>query len=69
MVFNTVSRSSAPHLPERRQLADRARQLLRPRLQLAQQAGVFDRDHRLIGEGLEERDLVVGEPAGFAARH
>ena len=56
-------------LAERLELADRAGELLRPRLQLAQQAGVLDRDHRLIGEGLEERDLVVGEPAGFAAGH
>ena len=26
-------------------------------------------DDRLVGEGLEERDLVVGEPAGLAAGH
>ena len=38
-------------------------------LQLGQQARVLDRDHRLVGEGLEERDLVVREPAGLAAGH
>src|SRR5947207_4026073 len=47
-------------LAERLELADRAGELLRPLLQLAEQAGVLDRDHRLIGEGLEERDLVLG---------
>ncbi len=56
-------------LAERRQLLDRAGQLVRPRLQLLEQADVLDRDHGLVGEGLEERDLVVGEPAGLAAGH
>ena len=59
----------ASDIAEGGELLDRAGELLRPRLQLGQQAGVLDRDHRLIGEGLEERDLVVGEPAGFAAGH
>ena len=30
-------------------------------LDLAEQARVLDRDHRLVGEGLEQRDLLVGE--------
>ena len=34
-----------------------------------EQPRVLDGDHRLVGEGLEQRDLVVGEPAGFAAGH
>jgi hypothetical protein len=38
-------------------------------VKLGQQAGVLDRNHCLIGKGLEERDLVVSEPAGFAARY
>ena len=38
-------------------------------LQLGEQPHVLDRDDRLVGEGLEERDLVVGEPAGLAAGH
>ncbi len=38
-------------------------------LQLVEQPHVLDRDHRLVGEGLEQRDLVVGEPAGLAAGH
>ena len=57
----------APDVAERGELIDGARELVRARLQLGQQARVLDRDHRLIGEGLEERDLVVGEPAGLAA--
>src|SRR5207248_1065791 len=57
------------NVTERLELADRSRELLRPRLQLGQQARIFDRDHRLVGKGLEERDLVVGEAAGFTAGH
>ena len=74
MVVSTVSRSSVeltawPTSPSAVSSLDRAGELLRPRLQLAEQAGVLDGDHRLVGEGLEERDLVVGEPAGLAAGH
>jgi hypothetical protein len=36
-------------------------QLSVPRLQLREQAHVFDRDDRLIGEGFEERDLLGRE--------
>jgi hypothetical protein len=56
-------------LAERLKLADRAAEFLRSRLQLGQQAGVLDGNDGLVGEGLEERDLVVSEPAGFAAAH
>jgi hypothetical protein len=30
-----------------------------------EQAHVFDGDHRLVGEGLEKRDLFVGERPDF----
>jgi hypothetical protein len=30
---------------------------------------VFDRDHRLVGENLQQLDLVVGEHSGFAPGH
>ena len=48
-------------LAERLQLIDRSSQLARARLQLLEQAHVLDRDDRLIGEGLEQRDLLLGE--------
>ncbi|HMH54535.1 MAG TPA: hypothetical protein VK548_30145 [Candidatus Acidoferrum sp.] len=30
-------------------------------LKLGEKSHVLDRDHRLVGKGLEERDLLVGE--------
>ena len=42
-------------------LAYRARQLGRPRSQFVEQAHVLDRDHRLVSEGLEQRDLLGRE--------
>ena len=36
-------------------------QLRRARLELAEQPGVLDRDGRLVGEGLHQADLAVGE--------
>ena len=50
-------------LAEGLELADRARQLAGPRFQLLEEADVLDGDHRLLGEGLEERDLALREPA------
>ena len=38
-------------------------QLAVARLQLREQAHVLDRDDGLVGEGLEERDLLLGEEA------
>ena len=35
--------------------------------QLREQAHVLDGDHRLVGEGLEQRDLLVGERPDLAA--
>ena len=43
-------------------------QLAVARLQLREQPHVLDRDDRLVGEGLEQRDLLVGEAAGLSAR-
>ncbi len=53
--------TASPDLAERPELVHGAGQLLRPRLQLLEQAHVLDRDHRLVGEGLEQSDLLVGE--------
>ena len=36
-------------------------QLARARLHLVEQAHVLDRDHRLVGEGGHQLDLLVGE--------
>ena len=36
-------------------------------LDLVEQAHVLDRDHRLVGEGLQQRDLLVGERPHFRA--
>ena len=45
----------------------RGRRLLLERLfRLVEQAHVLDGDHRLVGEGLEQRDLLVGETAAAA---
>ena len=41
-------------------------QLAVARLELLEQPHVLDRDDRLVGEGLEERDLRVGERPGSA---
>src|SRR5262245_16597958 len=38
-------------------------------LQLREQAHVLNGDDRLVREGLEQRDLVAGEPAGLATGH
>jgi hypothetical protein len=51
----------AADLAQRLQLVDGPRQFARPRLQLLEQADVLDCDHRLVGEGLEEVDLLVRE--------
>ncbi len=52
-------------LAERPELPDRAGQLPRPRLQLPEQANILDRDDGLVGEGLEQLDLGVGERRGL----
>jgi hypothetical protein len=49
------------------QARDRAGQLVGPLLQLGEQPRVLDRDHGLVGEGLEEADALGREPARSSA--
>ena len=51
----------AADLTECRQFVHGPRQLTRSSLQLAEQPRVLDGDGRLIGEGLQQGDLAVGE--------
>ena len=55
-------------LAERLQLADGLRELARSCLDLVEQAHVLDRDHRLVGEGRDELDLLVRERPHRTAR-
>ena len=48
-------------LAEGLQLPHRAGEVGGTGLQLGEQAHVLDGDHRLVGEGLEQGDLLVGE--------
>ena len=50
-----------PYLAERGELVDRAGELMRPRLELREEAHVLDGDHGLIGKGLEQLDLLARE--------
>src|SRR5262249_51824306 len=52
---------SPPDLPKRRELSYRPDQFLRPGLELTKESSVFDRDGRLVGERLHQRDMAVGE--------
>src|SRR5262249_21523054 len=55
------------HLGRGSLLPQRFAQLLRARLHLVEQPHILDRDHRLVGEGLDQLDLLVGKrPHGFA---
>src|SRR5262249_5152352 len=55
------------HLGRGSLLPPRFAQLLRARLPLVEQPPIPDRDHRLVGEGLDQLDLLVGKrPHGFA---
>ena len=49
------------HLRGRRLLLQRLGQIARARLHLVEQPHVLDRDHRLVGEGRDQLDLLVGE--------
>ena len=49
------------HFGGRGLLLQRLGQLARPRLHLVEQPHVLDRDHRLVGEGGDKLDLLVGE--------
>ena len=50
---------------QRLQLADRPRELAGTRLQLLEEPDVLDRDHGLVGEGLQQIDLLAGERPGL----
>jgi hypothetical protein len=52
-------------LPGRCLLLERLGQLAIPRPELLEQARVLDRDHRLGGEGLDQRDLALRERSGL----
>ena len=70
MVSSTVSRSSVeltarPDLAERGELIDGAGQLAGPGLQLAEQPDVLDGDDGLVGERLDQLDLLVRERPGL----
>ena len=54
----------AQYLCHRRLLLQRLRQLDVPRLELGEQAHVLDRDHRLVGERLDELDVSRRELPG-----
>src|SRR5262249_18003222 len=56
------------NLGRRGLLLQRFAQIVGPLAQLFQQAGVIDRDDRLIGEILDQLDLLVGEPADLLAK-
>ena len=52
------------------QVLERGGQFARAPLHLVEQAHVLDRDHRLVGEGLDQLDLLVGErPHGFTLQN
>jgi hypothetical protein len=55
------------HVGERLQFADRARQLVGAGAQLAQEARVLDRDHRLVGEAAHRLQLFVVEGPDLGA--
>src|SRR5262249_12985478 len=66
-----ISRGLADHaqdLARRRLLLQQLAQVAVPRLQLLEQPHVLDRDDRLVGEGLQERKVAVGEPAWLQSR-
>ena len=51
-----------------RRSSSEAASSLRARLHLVEQAHVLDRDHRLVGEGLDDLDLPLGEFPRLGAR-
>ena len=57
------------HVGGRGLLVQRFFEVARPRLHLAEQARVLDRDHRLVGEGLDDLDFPVGEGDRLVSRH
>ena len=48
-------------------MGQRLREVARLRLHLVEQADIADGDHGLVGEGLQQSDLLVGERVYFEA--
>ena len=73
MAWNTGSsspgelRDDLQHLRGRGLLLQRLGKLARARLHLVEQPHILDRDHRLVGEGRDQLDLLVGERPTFCA--
>ena len=59
------SADHAQHFGRRRLLLQRFRQLARSCLHLLEQPHIADRDHGLVGEGLQQGDLLVAERTHF----
>src|SRR5262245_34580191 len=59
----------AQDLARRRLLVECCRQLAIARLKLLEQPYILNGNHGLVGEGLEERNLIVRESPGLAAGH
>ena len=57
----------AAHLAQRVDLFQRLLQFAGPLLNLLEEAHILDGDDGLVGKGLEELDLLVGEGLGFLA--
>ena len=55
-------------LAERLQFLDRAAQFVGALAQLVKQSRILDRDHRLVGKGGDQSDLLVGERLDPLAR-
>src|SRR5262245_5944161 len=61
------TRNHLENLRGRGLLLQRLGKLARPRLHLVEQSHVLDRDHRLVGEGSNQFNLLIGEGThGFA---
>jgi hypothetical protein len=56
-------------LAQRGQLLDRLRQLARTGLQLREEPNVLHGDDGLVGEGLQQLDLALGERPGLGSDH
>src|SRR5262249_16371095 len=61
------ARNDVEHVTDRSLIVERFLDLARARLPLVEQPHVLDRDHRLVSEGLDQFDLLVGKrPDGSA---
>src|SRR5207253_1105682 len=59
------SRNDPKDLTHRRLLLERFAKFAIARFEFLEQANVLDRDDRLVGKGLQQSDLLVGEWPGF----